>query len=298
MDRRTAIERLQKEKPKVHCLTNPVTMQDVANILLAAGGSAIMAQDAAEAAEITTICHALYLNTGVPDAEKFRACILAGKQANELGHPVVLDPVGVGASTFRRKGMKELLEEVQITVIRCNQEEALTLLRMRKELVLRGVQAPVSGGVESAVSVETAEQQRIAVELAKAYQCVALVSGISDVVSDGTQSTVLSGGDDRIRRITGSGCMLSALCALFCGAGLPVFEAVCTAGAVWKESSREAGVRTDKAQGGIGSFHMHLFDALDEKCHEKNSPVEQNRVLSKKELCNREVKTGVRQNED
>ena len=83
---------------KVHCLTNPVTMQSVANVLLAAGGSAVMAQDEQEVEEITAICQATLLNTGVPDERKIRSCILAGKCANRLGHPVVLDPVGAGAS--------------------------------------------------------------------------------------------------------------------------------------------------------------------------------------------------------
>lgn len=267
MDRKIVIEKLQKEKPKVHCLTNPVTMQDVANILLAAGGSAIMAQNPAEAAEITEICHVSYLNTGVPDAEKFRACMLAGKRANELGHPVILDPVGVGASTFRKAEMKKLLEEVQVDVIRCNQEEALTLLRIREEDA--GPEVCISGGVESSVIVEVAEQQKLAGELAGRYQCTVLISGKSDVVSDGKQCMVLSGGDDRIRRLTGSGCMLSALCALFCGTGLPLYDAVCTAGSIWKESAQEAGNRTDRSHGGMGNFRVHLFDVLDEKCHEK-----------------------------
>ena len=100
------------EKIKIHCLTNPVTMQDVANILLAAGGSPIMGQDPEEAEEIARLCQAVLLNTGVPDERKFQACILAGKTANMLGHPVVLDPVGAGASVFREKGLRKLLQEV------------------------------------------------------------------------------------------------------------------------------------------------------------------------------------------
>ena len=98
MNRNEILNAILKKHPKIHCLTNPVTMNDVANILLAAGGSAVMAQDEQEAAEITTFCQGTLLNTGVPDESKIRACILAGKRANQLGHPVVLDPVGVGGS--------------------------------------------------------------------------------------------------------------------------------------------------------------------------------------------------------
>lgn len=259
-------KQLRRTAPRVHCLTNPVSMQDVANVLLAAGGSAIMAQDPAEVQEITSFCQATLLNMGVPDEKKFEACILAGIKANEAGHPVVLDPVGVGASRFRKNGMEELLKNVKVSLIRCNQEEACTLLHIQKG---------ISGGVESSVAVEAPEQLRLAERLAKAYECTALVSGASDAVSDGERSLLLSGGDVRMARITGSGCMLSALCALFCGAGLPSYEAACAAGSVWKESSRIAGLCTDSSRGGIGSFHVHLLDALDRLCHgEKEEAVE------------------------
>ncbi len=258
MDRKMWIRQMLKMHPKVHCLTNPVSMQDVANILLAAGGSAIMAQDPAEVQEITAFCQATLLNTGVPDEEKIQACMLAGKKANELGHPVVLDPVGVGASAFRKEKLEYLLDEVHPAIIRCNQEEACTLLHMR---------GGISGGVESAVSVDTKKQEEIARTLAMTYGCVSLVSGVLDVISDGERSAVIEGGDRRIACVTGSGCMLSAVCALFCGAGVPAYEAACAASCIWKESSRIAGERTDEDRRGMGSFHVHLFDAMDQICH-------------------------------
>lgn len=260
MEMKPALEKLIETAPKVHCLTNPVTMQDVANVLLAAGGSAIMAQDPAEASEITAFCQATLLNTGVPDDEKFRACILTGKKANELGHPVVLDPVGVGASRFRREHMEKMLKNIQVTAIRCNQEEAAVLLHMQNY---------ISGGVESAVALEEKEQIALAVQLARAYDCVTLVSGVTDVVSDGKRWEMLSGGDMRIRRITGSGCMLSALCALFCGTGIEPYDGILAAGIIWKRCSKEAGDRTDREGGGIGTFHRYLFDALDIIRHEE-----------------------------
>ena len=252
--------------PKIHCITNPVTMQDVANILLAAGGSAIMAQSPAEVQEITSICQGTLLNLGVPDEEKFKACILAGKRANELGHPVILDPVGAGASRFRQQGLKQLLKEVQPSIIRCNQEEACVLLSMRETLPGH-VATGISGGVESGISVGEEEQKRLAGRLARAYRCIAFISGRMDTISDGEHFTELPGGDRRMARITGSGCMLSALCGLFGGTGMDAYEAACTAGKLWKESSRIAGQRTDQRNGRIGTFHIYLFDALDELCH-------------------------------
>lgn len=254
------VQKLRKAAPKVHCLTNPVSMQDVANVLLAAGGSAIMAQEESEVQEITSYCQATLLNTGVPDEQKLCVCMLAGMRANELEHPLVLDPVGAGASLFRRKAMELVLKRVHPSLIRCNQEEACALLDLK-----RGT----SGGVESSVALKEEEQMRLAVLLAGRYDCTAMVSGEADAVSDGERCTLLTGGDPRIRRITGSGCMLSALCALFCGAGLAPYEAACAAGGIWKESARIAGRRTDQIQGGIGSYHVHLFDALDGLCQGK-----------------------------
>ena len=252
------VQQLQKTAPKVHCLTNPVSMQDVANILLAAGGSAIMGEDTAEVQEITSFCQATYLNTGVPNEDKICACVLAASKAAELGHPVVLDPVGAGATLYRAKLMELVLKRITSSLIRCNEEEACALL---------AIERGGSGGVESDVALQDEIRLKLAEMLAERYKCTALVSGASDAVSDRGRAVLLSGGDVRIRRITGGGCMLSALCALFCGAGLMPYEAACAAGSIWKESARIAGQRTDRTQGGIGSFHVHLFDALDQLCH-------------------------------
>lgn len=252
-----------RENPKVHCLTNPVSMQDVANILLAAGGSAIMAQEQEEVKEITAICDVTLLNTGVPDWNKIQACELAGMEANRLGHPVVLDPVGAGASTFRKNQLDNLTKQVKLTVIRCNQEEAATLLHKENG---------VSGGVESAVKMEVDLQCEIAEQLAKKYSCAVLISGKTDVVSNGSETVQIAGGDARIARITGSGCMLSALCAFFCGRGEEPFVAAQRASRLWKAVSALAGKETDKNQGGIGTFHMKLFDCLEKLLKDDKMP--------------------------
>lgn len=242
---------LNHVRPCVHCITNPVTMQDVANILLAAGGSAIMAQDPEEVQEIAGLCQALLLNTGVPDKEKLRGCLLAGERANALGIPVILDPVGAGASHFRMQELERLTKQVRLTLIRCNQEEAKALLH---------IWDGKSGGVESAEALGEREAKELAGKLAQTYHCTVLVSGRQDVVSDGKNTELLTGGDRRISRLTGGGCMLSALCALLCGAGIPAYEAALTAGSLWRRSAELAGKRSE----GIGSFHSRLFDAVEE----------------------------------
>lgn len=252
------VQQLQKAAPKVHCLTNPVSMRDVANVLLAAGGSAIMGEDQLEVQELTAFCQATLLNTGVPNEEKLCACMIAGIKANELEHPIVLDPVGVGASQFRSRTMKVMLDKVEPSIIRCNQEEACALLNMERTSL---------GGVESSIVLGEDMQLKLAKMLAQTYSCTALISGEADAVSDGERSALVTGGDARITRITGSGCMLSALCALFSGTGLAPYEAACAAGSIWKDSAYLAGVRTDQKQEGIGSFYIYLLDALDGLCH-------------------------------
>lgn len=263
MKKKEILAALHRKQPKIHCLTNPVTMNDVANILLAAGGSAVMAQDEQEAAEITTFCQGTLLNTGVPDDSKIRACILAGKRANQLGHPVVLDPVGVGGSSFRQRELRKLLEQVHPSVIRCNQEEASVLCSFHSEQESHFSR----GGVESGLHISSQDLTQLAQTAARLYNCTFFITGKTDVVSDGAQTVFLNGGDPRLCRITGGGCMLSALCALFCCSGASAFEAASTAGQLWKEISEEAGKRADQNGGGIGQFHMYLMDMTEARIY-------------------------------
>ena len=260
------IFRKRGQGAKVHCLTNPVSMQDMANLLLAAGGSAVMAMDCEEVQEITELSQATLLNLGVPDRNRLEACILAGRRANELGHPVVLDPVGAGASRFRREGIRQLLAQVRIDLIRCNQEEARAVLKTAGGKDSEELKSRNSGGVESILSLNAEQQKKMADQLARTCGCTVLVSGAQDVVSDGKRSEMLTGGDERICRITGGGCLLSALCAFFCGAGQEPFAAAVQAGRIWKEAARRAGEAADQIRGGIGSFHTFLFDEVEELC--------------------------------
>ena len=281
---------------KIHCITNPVTMQDVANLILAAGGTAIMAQDPKEAAEITAISSVTLINTGVPDEKRWEAAMLAGKRANREGHPVILDPVGAGASAFRREYLRDFLRQVKCSVIRCNQEEAAVLLQLavpdpglggtvethgetvepQEETIethgkpVRDTSAEsfsekphVSGGVESGIHLESSQRRGLAKKLARACGCTVYISGTVDVVSDGKRICEICGGDDRVTRITGSGCMLSALCAVFAGEEPDAYLAACRAGRLWRECAFWAGRVTDQEEKGMGSFHTALLDAVD-----------------------------------
>lgn len=268
---------IKNTAPNVHCLTNVVTMQDVANMLLAAGGSAIMAQDIKEVDEITQITSATLLNMGVPSDEKIAAYIVAGKTANRLGHPVVFDPVGVGASKYRKSCAEEILKNVNPDIIRCNQEEAKVLLGLNSEIM--------SNGVESSIKLTESEQEKTAIALANKFDTIAFISGRLDTISDGNIVLKIDGGDSRMRRVSGTGCMLSALCAL-CAAGMyaaskteknvsyvaddensiineKYFYAAYSAGKVWKETAKSTGILADINGEGIGTYHSMLFDELE-----------------------------------
>ena len=262
---------VKSTSPNVHCLTNVVTMQDVANMLLVAGGSAIMAQDKKEMEEITQISSATLINMGVPSDEKIAAYIVAGKTANRLGHPVVFDPVGVGASNSRKSCAEEILKNVNPDIIRYNQEEAKILLGLNSEIV--------SNGVESSIKLTEREQEKTAIALANKFDTIAFISGSLDTISDGNIVLKIDGGDSRMRRVSGTGCMLSALCALF-AAGMyaaseneknvsniedneKYFYAAYSAGKVWKETAKNTGFLADINGKGIGTYHSMLFDELE-----------------------------------
>ncbi|MBR2382173.1 MAG: hydroxyethylthiazole kinase, partial [Anaerotignum sp.] len=121
------LENVRKTCPLIHNITNYVTVNDCANVLLACGGSPIMSDDVDEAEEITTICGGLNINIGTLNQRTIPTMHKAGRKANALGHPVVLDPVGAGASVLRTKTAKELIEDVQFTVIRGNISEIKAL---------------------------------------------------------------------------------------------------------------------------------------------------------------------------
>lgn len=177
------------------------------------------ADDLAEAAAITAGCDALVLNLGTPHAGTLPAMAAAGKQANQLGHPVVLDPVGVGASPFRRGAAEQLFREVQFSLIRGNISEVKALLNIRSQG--KGVDA----GALDAVTEETIpEGIALAQQLWAQTGAAVAITGVIDLVADGEGAYVIRGGHPMLSRITGSGCMLSAVCGAFlaaCRTSLP-----------------------------------------------------------------------------
>lgn len=195
-------------RPLIHCITNFVTANDCANLLLAAGASPIMAEDLEEVADVTSICNGLCLNLGTPTPRRLEAMVVAGKRANALGHPVVLDPVGVGASKMRMEGAKRLLKEVRFAAIRGNLSEIKALL----------LGAAASGGVDADRKDVLAEETQVAAfarSAARALGTVVAISGAADVVTDGNRVFCIHNGCPAMSSVTGTGCQLSSLTAAF-----------------------------------------------------------------------------------
>ena len=200
------LEKIRAAAPRVHCITNYVTAHDVANMILACGANPVMADEPQEMGEITAHAGALALNMGTPGERREQAMLAAGKAANANGIPVLLDPVGVGASTFRRKMAEELLQAVTFTAIRGNMSEIRTLSELAEKKA-----AGASGGVDvRPVDVVTEETLAEAVTFVKAVS-----KRLGAVVADGQQCAVIRGGREEMSRVTGTGCQLSGLAAAF-----------------------------------------------------------------------------------
>ena len=207
---KTEFENVRKNCPLIHNITNYVTVNDCANMVLACGASPIMADDAAEVEDITTICGGLNINIGTLNSRTITSMLLAGKKANLLGHPVVLDPVGAGASKLRTDTAYRLLKEVKFTVIRGNISEIKTLASGAG--TTKGVDADVADKVTEA-NLDNA------VAFAKAFAAqtgaVIAITGAIDIVADANTAFCIRNGNAMMSSITGTGCQLSALTAAF-----------------------------------------------------------------------------------
>ena len=195
------IKQIRNTKPLVHCMTNYVVANFTANGLLAIGASPIMADEISEVEEMVAISNALLINIGTINTRTKEAMLIAGKKANERGTPVVLDPVGVGATTFRQQVVKELLENVRFDLLRCNAGELATIAGVSWQA--KGVD---SGEGEMDIAV-------VAKHVAEKWNCIVVVTGAFDYITDGDNEFWVAGGHERMTEVTGTGCLLSAICA-------------------------------------------------------------------------------------
>lgn len=242
--------------PLVHSITNNVTMNDCANIILAAGGTAIMAQDEREVEEITAQSDALVLNMGALRAQE--AMLLAARETKHLGHPVVLDPVAAGASRLRSEMCARLLADGLVSVIRGNASEIRALAAQNKHA--SGVEA---NALDRVTEENLTESAAWLADFSRKTNAVVLLSGAIDLITDGTRTAVLRGGSALMGRITGAGCMLTSLTAVYCGANPnTLFEAVTAASGVMKVCGTLAERRVREEMEGTASFRTRLIDAV------------------------------------
>ncbi len=251
------LENVRVKSPLIHNITNYVTINDCANILLACGGSPIMADDAEEVEEITSICGGLNINIGTLNSRTIPSMLLAGKKANALDHPVVLDPVGAGASTLRTQTAYKLLEQVKFAVIRGNISEIKTLANGQG--TTKGVDADVADTV-------TEENLAQTVAFAKAFAqksgAVIAITGAIDIVADAQKAYCIYNGHPMMRSVTGTGCQLSAMTAAYVTANPEntldaVAAAVCAMG-ICGEIAYE---RVSSADGNA-SYRDYIIDAV------------------------------------
>ena len=248
---------VRKNCPLIHNITNYVTVNDCANVLLACGASPIMSDDVDEAEDITSLCGGLNINIGTLNQRTIPAMHKAGKRANALGHPVVLDPVGAGASRLRTETAKGLMEHIKFTVIRGNISEI-------KALALgtggaRGVDADVADQV-------TKENLQQAVAFAKGFAAktgaVIAITGAIDIVADAEKAYCIYNGHPMMSSVTGTGCQLSAVTAAYVTANPKTpLEATAAAVCLMGICGEKAFARLTEGDGS-GTYRTYMMDAV------------------------------------
>ena len=254
---KTMLENVRAKTPLVHNITNYVTVNDVANVLLAAGGSPIMSDDADDVEDITSICGGLNINIGTLNKNTIPSMFLAGRKANELGHIVLLDPVGAGASRLRTDTANRLMREVRFDAVRGNISEIKTLC------IGSGTTKGVDADVADKVSEENLDS---AVAFAKAFAektgAVIAITGAIDIVADGKKAYCIRNGHPMMSSITGTGCQLSAMTAAYVTANPEhPLEAAAAAVCAMGLAGEIAHARLS-AQDGNSTYRNYIIDAI------------------------------------
>lgn len=245
------LDQIRTAKPLIHHITNFVVMNETANLTLSLGALPVMAHAREEVEEMASVAGALVLNIGTLWPGLVDAMLAAGKAANRAGVPVVLDPVGAGATKLRTDSAKRILDEVDVAVVRGNLAEVS---------ILSGRQARISG-VESISAAD--DPATVAADAARQHGCVAAVTGVRDVISDGRRTAIVENGDVMLTTVTGTGCMATTVVAGFLAVQkdqlLAAAEGLAAFGVV-AEKAAEA------AEGLPGEFHAKLYDVMAQLC--------------------------------
>lgn len=248
---------LRKTMPLIHNITNYVTVNDVANILLACGGSPIMSDEVEDVEDITSICNGLNINIGTLHKSSIEGMLRAGKKANDLHHPILLDPVGAGASKFRTETALKLMQELNLAVIRGNISEIKTLA------LGSGITKGVDADVSDAVTEENLEQ---AIEFVKAFSkktgTIIAVTGRIDLVTDGNRCYVIRNGRPEMGKITGTGCQLSGMMTAFITANPDEMLEAAAAAVCAMGLAGEIGWSRMQTGDGNATYRNRIIDAI------------------------------------
>lgn len=241
--------KLQKTKPLVHNMTNVVVTNFTANGLYALGASPVMAYAPEEVADMAKVAGAVVLNIGTLNSDLVEAMIIAGRSANENGVPVLLDPVGAGATRFRTESSLRIMREVRVSLVRGNAAEIAHLIGETREI--KGVDAGDSGSYDNAI---------LAVRAAQELGTVVAITGREDVITDGKLCRVISGGDALMTQVTGTGCLLTSVLGAFSAVEEDLLLAGTAGLAFYGTAAARAAERT--AAFGPGSFQTAFLDEL------------------------------------
>ena len=242
------ITKIRENKPLIHNITNIVVANFTANGLLALGAKPVMASAPEEVEEMTKAANALVLNMGTLNKEHLKAMLISGKAANEKGIPIVLDPVGVGATQFRTESAQQLLREVNVKFIRGNAAEIANLVGQQWEI--RGVEAGKTDG-------NIIELANLA---AKKFQATVVITGKEDIITDGATTYQVHNGHPLLTKVTGTGCLLSAVIGAFAAEESNTLNAAVAALTTYGIAAEIAATQT--AELGPGSFQIEFINQL------------------------------------
>lgn len=240
------LKALRETTPLVHNITNFVVMNNTANALLAIGASPVMAHAVEEMEDMVAIAGALVINIGTLNPQWVDGMLAAGKAARNKGIPIILDPVGAGATPYRTETCLQIIEECKPTVIRGNSSEIMALVNASVK----------TKGVDSTASSEDA--LATAQEFAKQLNAVIVVSGATDYITDGNRTIAVKNGHPLMPKVTGLGCTASSLCGAFAAANPHLLEACASAMVCLGIAGEIAAEKSD----GPGTLQLHLLDAL------------------------------------
>lgn len=249
------LTKVRKQKPLVHHITNYVTVNDCANAVLALGAAPVMADEIEEVGDIVSISSALVINIGTLNQRTSQSMLAAGKRANELGIPAVLDPVGAGASRLRTETAERLIKEIKFAVIRGN----------ISEIKMLGGTAAQTKGVDAAAEDAAGDIQShkaMAERIARELGCVIAITGATDIISDGTKTYLIQNGHPMMAQITGTGCMCTSLIASCCGVTRDYLAATVTAVTAMGLAGEKGYARMKPEAIGNATYRNCIIDAI------------------------------------